>query len=115
MAAIFDALDHAFPGLPVVIGGDLNTGNFPGGSWRDETIFAAALARGYAVHGGPEGTATTRPSLITRWPDRRMKLDWFLTRGVTTGPARIEPSLDTDGRPLSDHDVIILPVTEIGG
>ncbi|WP_333814155.1 endonuclease/exonuclease/phosphatase family protein [Tabrizicola sp.] len=114
MAAILDAIDSAFPGLPVVIGGDLNTGNFPGGSWRDETLFDEAMARGYSVHGGPEEAVTTRPSLITRWPDRAMKLDWFLTRGLRTGLSRIEPSLDAEGRPLSDHDMVILSVAGIG-
>ena len=49
---------------------------------------------------------TTRPSLITRWPDRAMKLDWFLARGLRIGPSAIVPSLDPNGRPLSDHDMI---------
>lgn len=74
--------------------------------YRDETLFAQAIARGFAVHGGEETTMTTRPSLITRWPERAMKLDWFLTRGVTLGEVQIIPSLDADGRPLSDHDLI---------
>lgn len=111
MAAILDLLDSRFPGLPVVIGGDLNTGNFPGGSWRQETLFADAEGRGYTIHGGPEEAVTTRPSLITRWPDRAMKLDWFLTRGLHAGAMRIETSLDGEGKPLSDHDLIVLQIT----
>ena len=106
LAGLIDALDTNFHGLPVVIGGDLNTGNHIGGDFRDETLFAHATARGFAVHGGPETTMTTRPSLITRWPDRDMKLDWFLTCGVTLGPVQIIPALDADGHPLSDHDLI---------
>jgi hypothetical protein len=49
---------------------------------------------------------TTRPSLITRWPERAMKLDWFLARGLAVGQSNIAPSLDKSGRPLSDHDFI---------
>lgn len=113
MAAIIDLLDGEFAGLPAVIGGDLNTGNFPGGSWRDETLFADAEARGFAVHGGPPDAVTTRPSLITRWPDRAMKLDWFLTRGLEAGAMQIVPSTDDNGRPLSDHDLIVLTITAL--
>ena len=35
-----------------------------------------------------------------------MKLDWFLSRGLKIGESGIIPSLDADGRPLSDHDLI---------
>ena len=49
---------------------------------------------------------TTRPSLITRWPERAMKLDWFLTRGLAVSQTRIVSSLCPSGRPLSDHDLI---------
>jgi endonuclease/exonuclease/phosphatase family metal-dependent hydrolase len=110
VAGLIDALDAAFPGLPVVIGGDLNTGNHIGGDWRDETLFAHAASRGFATHGGPLDQMTTRPSLITRWPDRAMKLDWFLTRGVRVERSWIVPSPDDDGRPLSDHDMVVLTV-----
>lgn len=108
VAGLIDALDANFPGLPVIIGGDLNTGNHISGDWRDETLFAHAAARGFAAHGGPTEAMTTRPSLITRWPDRVMKLDWFLTRGLAVETSWIEPSLDLAGRPLSDHDLIAI-------
>lgn len=111
VAGLIDALDAAFPGLPVVIGGDLNTGNHIDGDWRDETLFALAAAHGFAAHGGPEDQMTTRPSLITRWPDRAMKLDWFLTRGVQAAACRILPSPDDTGRPLSDHDMVVLELS----
>ncbi|AGT08584.1 endonuclease/exonuclease/phosphatase family protein [Paracoccus aminophilus] len=106
IAALIDALDAAFPGLPVLIGGDLNTGNQIAGDWRDETLFAHAEARGFSTHGAPEGVMTTRQSLITRWPDRAMKLDWFLARGLRISAADCISSLDETGRPLSDHDMI---------
>lgn len=114
MAALIRALDIAFPGLPVLIGGDLNTGNHPNGDWRDEPLFDIARAAGFDVHGGPEDQATTRASLITRFPDRAMKLDWFLARGLHLGETRIVPSLDDTGRPLSDHDRIEVTVLALG-
>jgi endonuclease/exonuclease/phosphatase family metal-dependent hydrolase len=114
LAALIDSLDAHFPGHPVLIGGDLNTGNNINGDHRDETLFAHACTRGFAIHGGDDTTMTTRPSLITRWPDRAMKLDWFLSRGVTLDTVRIIPSLDDDGRPLSDHDLITARVTGLG-
>ncbi|MFD2173416.1 endonuclease/exonuclease/phosphatase family protein [Rhodobacter lacus] len=106
MAALIAALDTHFPGVPALIGGDLNTGNCPGGDWRTEPLFDIARAGGFIVAGGPEHQPTTRPSLITRFPDRAMKLDWFLARGLKLGVTSIHPSLAPGGHPLSDHDRI---------
>ncbi|MBZ4022151.1 endonuclease [Rhodobacter sp. TJ_12] len=104
VAALIDALNTHFPNRPVLIGGDLNTGNHIGGDWRAETLFDLARAVGFDVHGGPEDQTTTRPSLITRFPERAMKLDWFLSRGMQLGETVIHTSLDANARPLSDHD-----------
>lgn len=103
---LIDALDEAFPAMPVLIGGDLNTGNHAGGDFEAEGLFAMSAAAGFTRHGGPIELMTTRASLITRWPERAMKLDWFLSRGLKIGESRIIPSLDADGRPLSDHDLV---------
>ncbi|ASY65089.1 hypothetical protein SJ05684_c36760 [Sinorhizobium sojae CCBAU 05684] len=103
---LVERLDAAFPALPMLIGGDLNTGNHIGGDFEAEGLFAMSAARGFTRHGGPIDQMTTRPSLITRWPKRAMKLDWFLARGMRIGESRIIPSLDASGRPLSDHDLI---------
>ena len=94
-------------GLPVLIGGDLNTGNHcpPDFDWRSETLFASAGARGYDWSFTPDGM-TTRPSLITPHPTRTMKLDWFAARGLTCTGSALIPALDANGRPLSDHEAI---------
>ncbi|MDO8984377.1 endonuclease/exonuclease/phosphatase family protein [Cypionkella sp.] len=110
MRLLIDALDANFSDLPLLIGGDLNTGNHIGGDWRDETLFDHARGRGFTIHGGADSVMTTRPSLITRWPDRAMKLDWFLTRGLQIAQCQIIASTDEAGRPLSDHDMIVLQV-----
>lgn len=111
---LFAALEAEFPGLPVLIGGDLNTGNCPGGDWRDEGLFDLARAAGYTVHGGPEEATTTRPSRLTRFPDRVMKLDWFLARGLNLSEVRICPALDPAGVPLSDHERIETEILSLG-
>ncbi len=110
VVGLIAALDEAFPGLPVLIGGDLNTGNHAGGDFEAEGLFRQAAVRGFSRHGGPLDVMTTRPSLITRWPERAMKLDWFLARGLLVGETRIVSSLDETGRPLSDHDLIVCSI-----
>lgn len=103
---LIDAIDAAFPGLPVLIGGDLNTGNDAGGDFEVEGLFAISAARGFTRHGGPLDRTTTRPSTFTPKPTRAMKLDWFLSRGLDISASEIIPSLDADGRALSDHDMV---------
>lgn len=104
---LLDAVDRFAPDTPVVIGGDLNTGNHmpPHFDWRAEGLFAASEARGYSWAGTPAGM-TTRPSLITRHPEREMKLDWFATRGLKTSDSLLIRS-DATGQTLSDHDAIL--------
>jgi len=115
MAGLITALEAQFPGRPLMIGGDLNTGNHAGGDWRGEMLFDLARAAGFTVHGGPETVPTTRPSLITRFPERAMKLDWFLARGLVIDDVEIRPALDATGRPLSDHDRIETRIRGVTG
>lgn len=105
--ALLDALDDFAPGLPVLFGGDLNTGNHmpPDYDWRRETLFVRALRRGFSWSFTAQGT-TTRPSLITRHPTRVMKLDWLAGRGLACADKAVIPSLASDGTPLSDHDAV---------
>lgn len=104
---ILVAIDDFAPGLPVLIGGDLNTGNHapPDFDHRSETLFANAIAQGYDWSPTPDGV-TTRPSLITPHPARQMKLDWICTRGMKPMNKALIPAVGTDSRPLSDHDAI---------
>ena len=110
MAALIDAVEAHAPGLPILIGGDLNTGNHSGGDFRTDTLFAMAAGRGFQCHGGPLDQASTRPNLITRFPERAMKLDWYLSRGLKLSGDHLVSSLDGDGRPLSDHDMLVCTV-----
>ncbi|NVO24722.1 endonuclease/exonuclease/phosphatase family protein [Donghicola mangrovi] len=94
--------------MPVIIGGDLNTGNHcpPDFDWRGEGLFDWMEGQGYRWDATPEGM-TTRPSLITRHPDRQMKLDWFAHKGLIGTDIDLIPALDAAGQPLSDHDPIV--------
>lgn len=107
IAILLSAIDEFADGSPVIIGGDLNTGNHmpPNYDWRDETLFEYCEENGYDFSFNPEGF-TTRQSLITRAPSQKMKLDWFLTKHLQIVEAGIESSIDEDGTPLSDHDCI---------
>jgi endonuclease/exonuclease/phosphatase family metal-dependent hydrolase len=110
MTAIIDAVEAYAPGLPILIGGDLNTGNHSGGDWRTDDLFETCAARGFTCHGGPLDQFSTRRSLISRWADREMKLDWIFTRGLKVSSSHLVSSLDDTGRPLSDHDLIVCRV-----
>lgn len=107
---LIEAIEAEFGAMPILIGGDLNTGVLMDGDFEAEGLFKLAAARGFTRHSGALSEMTTRPSLISRNPERSLKLDWFLTRGLKIGESRIIPSLDENGRPLSDHDLIICRV-----
>lgn len=108
---LIDALEKRFGNMPILIGGDLNTGNQMDGDFEKEGLFASLKARGFERHSGRIEDMTTRPSLISRFPERAMKLDWFLSRGLKIEKSEVISSLDENGRPLSDHDMIICTVS----
>ena len=109
-ADLLDRIEAFAPGLPVLIGGDLNTGNHipPDYDWRLETLFALARERGYHWDLTADGI-TTRHSLITPHDTRKMKLDWFCARGFGGEALPLLPSIDAQG-PLSDHECILCKV-----
>ncbi len=112
---LLDAVDLLAGGLPVVIGGDLNTGLADEGDFEKETLFGYAAGRGYQRHGGPLDQMSTRQSLFHERPVRQYKLDWFLTRGVDVAESRIVPAVGDDGTPLSDHEMIVATIVGLGG
>ncbi|PZM12226.1 endonuclease/exonuclease/phosphatase family protein [Rhizobium tubonense] len=114
MTALIDAVEAHAPGLPILIGGDFNTGNHTGGDFEADTLFAMAAGRGFERHGGPLSETSTRPSLITRFPERAMKLDWFLSRGLKISESHLVSSLNDEGKPLSDHDLVVCTVEGLG-
>lgn len=111
MRGLIDAIDHLAGDMPVIIGGDLNTGLADGGDFEKESLFAHAAGRGFERHGGPLDQMSTRASRVSRNPSAAYKLDWFLTRGVEVASSRLVPSVVPDGEILSDHDMVVLEVT----
>lgn len=108
IAEHFAAQSNAQDMRPIIIGGDLNTGNnLPGGlDWRAETLFASAEARGYHWQANPPGI-TTRPSRITLENAAPKKLDWFCARDIQADNGQIIAALDSNAVPLSDHELIM--------
>ncbi|MBU4527663.1 MAG: endonuclease/exonuclease/phosphatase family protein [Hoeflea sp.] len=107
MERLIEAIDSFAPDLPVIIGGDLNTGNSKDApDWRDESLFDIARENGYSWDNNADGM-TTRRSFLTPHPTRSMKLDWFAARGLSMDGAAIVPALDPAGEPLSDHELIV--------
>ncbi|WP_420408519.1 endonuclease/exonuclease/phosphatase family protein [Hoeflea sp.] len=107
MERLLDAVERFAPDVPVIIGGDLNTGNDADQpDWTKEELFDLARARGYSWDNNAEGM-TTRRSYLTPHPTRTMKLDWFAARGLSLDGAEIVPAVDPEGEPLSDHELIV--------
>lgn len=104
---LLDGIDRFAPDMPVLIGGDLNTGNHmpPDFDWQNETLFDLGRERGYSWGFNGEGT-TTRPSLISPHADRKMKLDWFSGRGLSCKNKGVLSSKPKGQPALSDHDCI---------
>ena len=113
MRALLDALDRYANGLPIVIGGDLNTHVGPGGHYdASEPLFALATSRGYDWVAGNLAQPTTRSSTWSQNEGTR-QLDWFCTRGCTVRDPTIVPALGEDASVLSDHELILLTL-ELG-
>lgn len=104
MRLLFDELDRAWPGLPVVVGGDLNTFSISGFAdpVAHEPLFALARERGYDWK---ESNLPGAPS------HGKMKIDWFLTRGLTAHDPDVLPAREARSREaLSDHDAIVVSI-----
>ncbi len=116
MARLLDGIEAYDAGAPVLIGGDFNTTGRAHGSApprRDPTgfepLFALAAARGYERRScNREDEPTRRHPPDDRRPATR--LDWFFARGLRCRDPATVPALDAEGRPLSDHDGILVTV-----
>ena len=108
MTTLLDTLDTYASGLPVLIGGDLNTHVAPGGhDDPSEPLFSVASARGYDWGKCNVAAATTRRSVWSASEGTR-QLDWFCTRGLIVRDPAVVPSLSEDATVLSDHELILL-------
>jgi endonuclease/exonuclease/phosphatase family metal-dependent hydrolase len=120
MRVLLRALDAIAPGAAMVIGGDLNTKALPADPSeqaralaepeRWEPLFADLRAAGFnwAASNLAKPTQRTGPSGDPDPPFR--KLDWILTRGVTAENPRVVPARDSEGHPISDHEMLAVDV-----
>ncbi|HTO54179.1 MAG TPA: endonuclease/exonuclease/phosphatase family protein [Myxococcota bacterium] len=122
LAAVFDRLDEWAPGLPALVGGDVNTHSLSRAELENrealraalardprrlsdpvphEPLFALADARGYEWR-----AANLRPAATYKRGGRgALQLDWFFARGLAPSEPAVLPSDE-----LSDHDAIALSV-----
>ena len=108
METVLQAAERLLPGIPVVLGGDLNTNTFDGrdkdviqeiaGSpelqrrcledvARYEAALSAAEDMGYCVV--PREPAVTRRKPLPDGSSLGLRLDWLLMRGVVPGESRV--------------------------
>ena len=108
MRTLLNALDAYAGGLPVLIGGDLNTHVAPGGiNDASEPLFAMAAARGYDWSACNLACPTTRQSTWSQSEGTR-QLDWFCTRGLNVSDPNVVPAIGENGEILSDHEMLLL-------
>jgi endonuclease/exonuclease/phosphatase family metal-dependent hydrolase len=106
MRTLLDALDAYADGLPVIVGGDLNTPTPAGRTdYPAEPLFGQAAGRGYDWAACNAGRPTTRASIWTPGKGDH-QLDWFCTRGMTARDPLVIPAVGEDGDILSDHELI---------
>ncbi|MBE9604184.1 endonuclease/exonuclease/phosphatase [Acetobacteraceae bacterium H6797] len=110
MRHLFDALEDYAQGLPIIIGGDLNTAVAAGGlDDARELLFQSGRERGYDWDACNAAGASCRPSTWSGGAGEK-QLDWFCTRGMKVSDPRMIAPLAPDGRVLSDHSLITIAV-----
>ena len=126
--ALLSGIEAYRPGVPVLVGGDLNTFSLGPADIEDperarrlfedhperlmnpvphEPLFALAAERGYDWEAcNVRGEPTQR--VAEPWPSHRgeMKIDWFLSRGLRAADPQVLAAADSAGDALSDHEPI---------
>lgn len=133
MGAVLEAVEALLPGLPVILGGDLNTNGFDGGDKErlrailadpalrkhclevKEPCLELAEQRGYRLLPGPDSPIPTRRKHMPGHPPLELRLDWLLLRDCRADGARILSARREDcpflksplpAEELSDHDAV---------
>lgn len=108
---LLNSLDIYAKGLPILIGGDLNTQVGPGRSDDPaEPLFAIAREHGCDWDACNLARPTTRTSTWSAHEGDR-QLDWFCARSLKTSDPRVIPAVGSDGTVLSDHEMIMVTIS----
>ena len=133
MRVLLDAIDAYDRDAPVVIGGDLNAFSMALSDLADrarvesalredplrwshpvphEPLFTVAAECGYTwSQGNVLGESTLRHAADTGSKRGKLKLDWFLCRGIATHEPRVVDAVGLrSGSMLSDHEAIALSI-----
>lgn len=117
MRRLIETIDRLYPGLPAIIGGDLNTKALPfdPSLWltqpeADEPLFARMRSAGFdwQASNNAEATIRTLPDGKPLPPFRR--IDWLFTRGLEASRPRTIEAIDGEGSAISDHDMIAVDI-----
>lgn len=118
VARLLAAVEAMAGGLPVIIGGDLNTNALPldaPDSWLaspefHEPLFSRMAEAGFdwLASNTEHPTLRMRPDGTPVGPYRR--IDWLFTRGVEASLPATVPAVDDQGAAISDHDLIAVDV-----
>ncbi|MCX8101028.1 MAG: endonuclease/exonuclease/phosphatase family protein [Geminicoccaceae bacterium] len=132
MGVLLDAIDRHAPGMPALIGGDLNTSTFDLAGRRDtagvvaavatdpdrlvaperwEPLFDLAARRGWSwTDANVAGLATQRTRADGTPAPPLGKIDWFLARGLRCSDPAVLPAVDARGMAVSDHELLAVTV-----
>jgi len=118
IAALLRGLDSIAPNDPCVIGGDVNTKALPRGEderelvldspERYEPLFADLRAAGFEWRAANLAVPTQAPGPSDKHSPPYGKLDWIVVRGLEASAPRTLPAADAEGRPVSDHEMVVV-------
>ena len=110
MQTLLDCIENYAGNLPIIIGGDFNTGaGQPGFDYSGETLFDVAQKHNFDWTSCNSHGPTSRVSLIPNASKQNTaRYDWFFTRGLTVSDPSIVAALDDSGNPISDHELIVV-------
>jgi len=110
MQSLLSAIENYADMLPVIIGGDFNTGaGQPGYDYSGEALFDVAQNHHFNWTSCNSPGPTSRISPIDSAVKQNIAhYDWFFTRGLSTSGPAIVAAIDDSGNPISDHELIVV-------
>lgn len=113
---LLSALERLMPDEACIIGGDFNSKALPKGEGdrhllleqpeRYEAFFADLRNAGFSWAAANLASPTQRDGPSKKHPRPFGKLDWFFVRGIAAESPQVVPALDSQGRAISDHEMI---------